>query len=427
MQPAKKLVRKFVPSSALKVVEKLFRKGRGLFYMARYGFPARGMRVIAITGTNGKSTTCAYVNEVLKAAGYKTAVLTTIFYEIDGKITPNKTHQTIHKQSIVQSFFAQAKKADVDFVILEVTSHALDQDRIMGVPVEIAIITNLTQEHLDYHKTMAEYARVKSLLLRSYGAKWAILNIDDNYYEYFLDRSYAKVFSIGKKTGATGKISSVKLTKDWSTAKLKTEDHTVNLKTKLIGEYNLYNAAAAASVGLLLNVAEKDIEKGITSLEKLDGRAEELDLGQDYRVLIDFAITPDAIEKVLESLQKITTGKVRIVFGATGDRDKAKRPIMGQVAAKHADFIYLTDDETYTDDGNKIREEVYAGIEKAKATKKTKIIPDRGEAIKAALGDARKGDTVLITGLGHEDTRNMGGKLTPWSDKDTVKNILTKL
>lgn len=424
MKPVKKLIRRLIPKSGLKIVEKLFRQGRGVYYQARYGFPARGMRVIAVTGTNGKSTTCAYINEVLKASGYKTAVLTTIFYEIDGKQIPNKTHFTIDKQSIVQSFFAQAKKADVDFVVLEVTSHALDQARIMGVPVEIAVVTNLTQDHLDYHKTMLEYARVKSLLLRSYGAKWAILNADDNWYEYFVEQSYAKVFSIGKKSSAAAKISSVKLTKDWSTAKLKNENHTIDLKTKLLGEYNLYNAAAAASVGLLLDIPSQKVEKGISSLENLNGRAEEVNVGQNFRVLVDFAITPDAIEKVLVSLQKITTGKVRIVFGATGDRDKEKRPIMGQVAAKYADYIYLTDDETYTEDGNKIRDEVFEGIKKARATTKTKVIPDRLEAIKSALNDAKKGDTVLVTGLGHETERNMGGKLLPWSEKDIIRNIL---
>lgn len=424
MKPVKKLIRRLIPKSGLKIVEKLFRQGRGVYYQVRYGFPARGMRVIAVTGTNGKSTTCAYINEVLKASGYKTAVLTTIFYEIDGKQVPNKTHFTIDKQSIVQSFFAQAKRADVDFVVLEVTSHALDQDRIMGVPVEIAVVTNLTQDHLDYHKTMLEYARVKSLLLRSYGAKWAILNADDNWYEYFVEQSYAKVFSIGKKSSAAGKISSVKLTKDWSTAKLKTEGHLIDLKTKLLGEYNLYNAAAAASVGLLLDIPPQKIEKGISSLENLNGRAEEVNVGQNFRVLVDFAITPDAIEKVLISLQKITTGKVRIVFGATGDRDKAKRPIMGEVAAKYADYIYLTDDETYTEDGDKIRNEVFGGIKKARATTKTKVIPDRLEAIKSALNDAKKGDTVLVTGLGHETERNMGGKLLPWSEKDIIRNIL---
>lgn len=427
MKPVKKLIRKFVPKSGLKLIEKSFRKGRGVYYQARFGFPARGARVIAVTGTNGKSTTCAYINEVLKAAGYKTAVLTTIFYEVDGKVTPNKTHFTIDKQSIVQSFFARAKKADVDFVVLEVTSHALDQDRIIGVPVEIAVVTNLTQDHLDYHKTMLNYAEAKSRLLRSYGAKWAVLNIDDKWYEYFVEQSYAKIFSFGKQSGTTANLSSINLSKELSTATLRTDSANLELKTNLIGEYNLYNASAAACVGMILNIAPKTIEKGVSALTRLNGRGEEINTSKNFRVLIDFAITPDAIEKVLTSLQKITPGKVRIVFGATGDRDKVKRPIMGEVAAKCADFIYLTDDETYTEDGDKIRDEVYEGIEKSKATKKTKVIADREEAIRTALKDAKKGDTVLITGLGHEDSRNMGGKLITWSDRDITKSILTKM
>jgi UDP-N-acetylmuramoyl-L-alanyl-D-glutamate--2,6-diaminopimelate ligase len=428
VQQVKKLIRKYLPKPLLKIVEKLFRQTRGLYWLSKYRFPARGMRVIAVTGTNGKSTTCVYINEVLKAAGYKTATLTTVFYEFGGKKSPNKTHYTIDRQSIVQSFFARAKKSDVDFVILEVTSHALDQDRIMGVPVEIAVITNLTQDHLDYHGTMKNYARAKLKLLRNYYAKWAVLNADNKWYEYFSQRSLARVYSFGKKPSANAKLSSIKLAKDYSEAKLIADDEEVILKTNLLGEFNLYNAAAAASVGLILGLDPKLITKGIARIEGLSGRLEEINPGgrHSFKVFVDFAITPDAIKESLKTLKEIYAGKIRIVFGATGDRDKSKRQKMGEAAAKYADFIYLTDDETYTEDPEKIREEVYVGIKKAKAGKKTKIIADRGEAIKTAIKEAKKGDTVLITGLGHEDSRNMGGKHIPWRDQEVARKILNK-
>ncbi|MBW3568778.1 UDP-N-acetylmuramoyl-L-alanyl-D-glutamate--2,6-diaminopimelate ligase [Candidatus Parcubacteria bacterium] len=420
----KKIVRKVVPKTAVKILEESYRKGRGLALQARYGFPARGMRVIAVTGTNGKSTTCAFINEVLKAAGYKTAVLTTVFYEVDGQVTPNKTHFTIDRQSIVQSFFAKAKNADVDFVIFEVTSHALDQHRIMGVKVEIAAITNLTQEHLDYHGTMQEYARAKSLLLREYGAKQAILNIDDEWYEYFRGRSKAQVFTIGTKTQADLRIKAVKLDQDGSSAELAGKDFKAAVSTNIIGEFNLYNAAVAAAVGNILNLDPEIITKGIANLKKVDGRMQRVEAGQNFEVFVDFAITPDAIEQALLSLRQITKGKLRIVFGATGDRDKQKRPKMGEVAAKCADYIYLTDDETYTEEPALIREAVYKGIKAAKGTKKTIVIPDRREAIAAAFKDSQKGDAVLLTGIGHEDTRNIGGRQIPWNEAKIAEQLL---
>lgn len=437
----KKLIRKLMPKLAVKTLEKSYRKGRGVFWQAWYGFPAKNMRVIAVTGTNGKSTTCAYINEVLKAAGYKTAVLTTVFYEIDGDREANLTHLTIDKQSIAQSFFAKAHRAKADFVVFEVTSHALDQERIMGVPVEIAVITNLTTEHLDYHKTIKEYARVKSLLLRDYGAKWAILNYDDEYYDYFRDRSTAKVFSLGKYqepaepfsekskqpvAALDASIQSVELSDQGSEAVLSTELKEVQLKTSLLGEVNIYNASVAASVGLILGLESKDVEKGIANLSGLDGRLEKVEAGQDFTVLVDFGITPDAIEKVLTSLKQIAKGKVFIVFGATGDRDKAKRPLMGEVAGKLADQIFLTDDETYTEDPETIRSAVYKGIKKAKAESKTLVIPDRREAIEAALLKAKAGDIVLLTGIGHEDHRNMGGKKIPWDEVEIAKELLAQ-
>lgn len=424
MKPVKKLIRKAIPANLVGRLEKSYRLSRGLFWQARYGFPARGMRVIAVTGTNGKTTTVSYINEIFKAAGYKTAALTTVYYEVNGKQVPNETHFTIDKQSIAQSFFARAKKADVDFVVFEVTSHALDQDRIMGVPVEIAVMTNLTQEHLDYHRTMDRYAGAKAKLFKDYGAKYSVLNLDDEWYEFFSRASKAKVFTYGKDKKAYVRISNINLSDKGSSAVFSYPEDKVTAKTALLGEFNLYNAAAAAAVGNLLKIPHEKIEKGINNLSRLSGRMEEINPGQKFKVIVDFAITPDAIEKALLSLRKITKGKVRVVFGATGDRDKKKRPLMGQAAAKNADYIYLTDDETYNEKSQDIIDAVYEGIEKSKATKKTRVIPDREEAIRQAIKDAKTGDTLLITGLGHQTSRNIGGKLVPWKDSDIAKKYL---
>lgn len=429
MNQIKGAIRRILPAQVIKALEVSYRGVRGLFWQTIYGFPAQGARVIAVTGTNGKTTTCTYINEVLKSAGYKTAVLTTVFYEIDGKREPNKTHYTISKLSIVQKFLRDARHAGVDWVILEVTSHALDQGRIMGVPVKIAAITNLTQDHLDYHKTMEEYATAKASLLWDYGAKHVILNANDKWFTYFKSRTpkSAEIFTIGTSPKVSGRIGKLKLSKLGGEATFATKAHQLKLKTNLLGEYNLWNAAFAAAVGSIFLMDKKVIEKGIANVSSVEGRMEEVRAGQAFRVFIDFAYTPDALEKSLTSLQKVTKGKVRIVFGATGDRDKKKRPIMGEVVTKHADAIYLTDDETYNEDPEQIRQDVYKGIEKAGGTKKAQIIVDRKEAIKKAMSEAKNNDCVLITGLGHETERNMSGKLIPWNEKDVVTNILTKI
>lgn len=424
MNLLKKLARKIIPAGLLKILEKVYRQGRGFFWQAACGFPARHAKVIAVTGTNGKTTTCAFINEVLKAAGYKTAVLTTVFYEFDGKKVPNKTHFTIDKQSIVQRFFARAKKAGADWAVLEVTSHALDQGRIMGVPVEIAVITNLSQEHLDYHGTMEEYASAKARLLRDYGAQYAVLNADDEWFGFFQARSKAETVSYGKTEQSDIHIGRVNTTPRGIEATIGGREGKFKITAKLIGEFNAHNAAAAASAGQILGIKNKVIASGISSLGRLEGRMEPIDAGQDFTVLVDFAITPEAIGEALKSLQKTTKGKVRIVFGATGDRDKDKRPKMGHTAAKYADAIYLTDDETYTEDPDTIRQAVYAGIKAAKAASKARVINDREEAIRQALKDSGKGDSVLIAGLGHEDSRNMGGQLVAWSDQKTARKIL---
>jgi UDP-N-acetylmuramoyl-L-alanyl-D-glutamate--2,6-diaminopimelate ligase len=426
MMSLKKLVRRLLPLSLLNRVEKFYRQGRGLFWQIRYGFPARGMRVIAVTGTNGKSTTCAYINEVLKEAGYKTAVLSTVFYEINGKREPNETHFTISKQSIVQAFFIRAKKADVDWVIIEATSHAIDQNRLMGVPVKIAVITNLTQDHLDYHGTMEKYAAAKARLLSEFKPEHAVLNADDKWYGFFTEQSpkETEIFSVGKKAKVCGRLGKSKISAKGGEVDFATKSQKIKLKTSLVGAFNLQNAAMAAAVGSIFLLDKKIITKGIANVKSLEGRMEKVDAGQDFSVYVDFAITPDALDNALVALQAITEGKVRVVFGATGDRDKEKRPIMGEIATKKADFIYLTDDETYTEDPDDIRDAVYKGIEKARGKDKTKVIADRKKAIEEAVNDAKKGDSILVTGLGHENERNMGGKLMPWQDRAVVLKAL---
>lgn len=429
MANPKTLIRKIVPKKGIKVLEKSYRTSRAVFWQTRYAFPGRGLRVIAVTGTNGKTTTGSYISEMLKASGQKVAVYTTAYFEIGDKKVPNRSHMTVTSQSDVQRFLSRAKKAKVDFVVLEFTSHALDQGRIAGVPIEIAVMTNLTQDHLDYHGTMEKYAAAKALLFSKHNPKFSILNRDDEWYDYFAKRAHGVQISYGAHIDADMQLTGNDSTALGSSFTARYNKQHLAGTTHMVGMFNIYNALAASAVGFALGFSQSDIMKGIANLEAVPGRMEAIDEGQSFKVLVDFAYTPDSLLKSLTTLRAITPakGKVRIVFGATGDRDATKRPAMGEVVAKHADAIYLTDDETYTEDPQAIRDAVYKGIKKGKGTAKTKVIDDRLDAIKQAFKDAKPGDVVLLAGIGHEDYRNMGGKKLPWDEREIAREQLSLL
>lgn len=418
-------VRKLLPHKAVRGVEEVYRRGRVQLISARYGFPARGLKVLAVTGTNGKTTTINYLNEILKEAGMKTAMFSTAVIEIDGKRQLNDLNATVGSTQRMQEFFRDAKKAGVDYVVLEITSHALHQHKLSTVPIEAAIMTNLTQDHLDYHGTMEHYAEAKGKLFAN-KPQFIVLNRDDEWFDFFNKyQAGAQKITYGTNDEAEAKIDYVKLYKKGSEATI-VIDHQIklNLATALPGTYNVYNMTAAAAAAYLLGIKLTDIVEGVANLEGVPGRFERVVEDRDYDVIVDYAHTPDALEKLLESAKSITKNRVILVFGATGDRDKGKRPIMGEIAARLADRIYLTDDESYNEDPQAIRDQVRAGIEAAGGDAKTTEIDDRREAIKKALGIATKGDTILITGMGHEQFRIVNGERLPWNDGDVVREIL---
>lgn len=420
-------VRSVLPSQAVHLLENVYRKTRIQLLSARYGWPARGLRVIAVTGTNGKTTTANYINEILKQAGYKTAMFTTAVIEVAGESKINDLNATVASVSRMQQFLNEARRYKVDFVILEVTSHSLHQHKLDGVPIEAAVMTNLTQDHLDYHKTMEKYAAAKGLLFAR-NPRYIVLNRDDDWFDYF-DRYLAEEQKItyGKSEDADVRISDIKLYKKGSEAVLAFDHQEKSqLATYLPGEYNVFNMAAAASICYVLGVSMSDIKNGIASLEGIPGRFERATKDEKYEVIVDYAHTPDALEKLLEATCNITKKRIILVFGACGDRDALKRPIMGKIAAKLADEIILTDEESYNENPDKIRRDIYAGIEESKATNKTTEIADRREAIRHALNIAKKDDTILITGMGHEQFRIINGEKLPWNDTNIVREIISE-
>lgn len=420
-------VRDILPSGAVREVEEMYRKGRVQLVSAKYGNPAKNLRVIAVTGTNGKTTTACFLNEILKEAGYKTAMFTTAVIEIAGQSKINDLNATVASTERMQQFFRDAKQAKIDFVVLEVTSHALHQHKLATVPIEVAIMTNLTQDHLDYHKTMDNYAAAKAKLFEL-EPKFIVLNRDDEWFDYFNQfPAGEQKITYGKHEEAEARIEKVKLYKKGSEATVVVDLQTkLELATALPGEFNVYNMVAAATTAYVLGLKREDIVEGAANLEGVPGRFERVVDSLDYEVIVDYAHTPDALEKLLQAAKAVTKNRVILVFGATGDRDKAKRPIMGEIAATHADRIILTDEESYNEDPEGIRSQVRSGIENGKGGGKMTEIADRREAIEKALSIATKGDTVLITGMGHEQFRIVDGEKLPWNDAAVVREIVAK-
>lgn len=420
-----RVTRKMLPKGAVRGLEKTYRKNRVRLVRARYRNPAKNLKVIAVTGTNGKTTTLNFINEVLKEAGYKTAMFTTAVIEVAGERKINDLNATVATTAEMQRFFRKAKRAKVDYTLLEVTSHALDQHKLDGVPIHMAIMTNLTQDHLDYHGTMEKYAAAKSKLF-AHTPRYIVLNRDDEWFEYF-DKfpAGAQKITYGKSEDAEAKIEYTKLYRKGSEATVVIDHQTkLDLATALPGEFNITNMTAAAAAAYLLGLKMDDIIEGVANLESVPGRFERVETGKEYDVVVDYAHTPDALEKFLTAAKEIAKNRTILVFGATGDRDKGKRPIMGEIAAHLADRIILTDEESYDEDPAAIRAQVMQGIESAKGTAKTTEIADRHDAIKKALDVAKRGDMVLITGMGHEKFRIIDGRREPWNDADVVRELV---
>lgn len=427
MYQIKRALKKVLPSSVRQPLLNKYHLMVAVAANVRYGFPTRNLQVIMITGTNGKTTTASLIAQMLTTAGHNVGLNSTTAYSFGGKVIPKKGSRTLADMFELQRMFKEMKQAGCDYIVLEATSQGLDQNRLWGVPCDVAVMTNLTQDHLDYHGTMERYAAAKARLFQM-RPRLIVLNRDDQWYSYFNQfPARERKVSYGTDEDATCRITNVKLSKDGSDINLLFDGaHELTVHTNLPGKFNVYNASAAAAVGYYLQLDPSQITDGIDALKTVPGRLERVDVGQPFEVLIDYAHTPDALQNVLSTLKTLTKGRLISVFGATGDRDRAKRPIMGEIAGKTADKIFVTDEETYSEDGAKIRAAILEGI-KGKDRAKVTEIADRREAIAAAFKEAKKGDIVAITGMGHETERNMGGIKEPWNDPDVARQVLAQL
>lgn len=386
-----------------------------------YNEPSRYVRVIGVTGTNGKTTITYLMYEILKAAKKKPSLIGTVVYKINDKTVMSSN--TTPGPLLLHSLLAGMRDAGSDYAVMEVSSHALKQARVFGIDFKTAILTNITGDHLDYHKTMNDYAKSKRILFESLKAdNFAVLNKDDSFYEYFKKATRAKVMDYGIENRADFTAKNIKSDINGSLFLMETPIGPVKIKTPLIGRHNIYNVLAAACASFAEGVSLDTIIGALGESILVPGRLEAVNAGQSFRIFVDYAHTHDALEKVLSELRLLCKGKLTVVIGCGGNRDKTKRPKMGRIASEIADEVIITNDNPRDEDSEIILNEIEGGIKKD--FKRYKRIPDRFEAIKESLKGRNKNDAVIIAGKGHEDYQIIGKKTFPFSDREAIEKIL---
>jgi len=389
-----------------------------------YGFPSKQMNIAGITGTNGKTTTTYLIESILEHAGKKAGVIGTISYRYDGKAL--KAENTTPGAAETHSLLKDMHLAGVTFVVMEVSSHALDQKRVEGIDFDIGIFTNLTHDHLDYHGDLERYKGAKRLLFEHYlkksskEQKFAILNIDDPSTRDFIIAAPTRTLSYSTKGYADAHLLGYREDIDGLQLDVSLMGKKVALTSPMIGVFNASNILAACLYGHVTGIPYADIEKGIEKLEGVPGRLERIRNQKGLSVFVDYAHTPDALGNVLALLNRLKKGRLIVVFGCGGDRDIAKRSIMGSIAAHLADLTIITSDNPRTEDPEKIIEDIKKGFN----NKPFRAIGDRKEAIHEAIKAAQENDVVLVAGKGHEDYQLIGDRILHFSDREVIEEFL---
>ena len=395
-----------------------------------YGFPSRNIKIIGVTGTDGKTTTVSLLYHILKSAGYKVSMISTVNAIVGEARFDTGFHVTTPSPFEIQKFLRMMVKAGSEYAVLEITSHSLDQNRVAFVNFAEAIITNVTNEHLDYHGSYDKYLRSKAKILNA--VKYRILNADDESFKKLSSLGSGKMLSVGTKEGVDFLAKDVKSTQNRLDFNIQTkykdvETQSVSVSTPLRGEFNVQNILLAVACAKTLDVVDKEITKALKDFPGVEGRMENIDEGQKFQVIVDFAHTPNSLEKALKSLKNITRNKLICVFGSAGERDIGKRPEMGRVAADGCDITILTGEDPRHESVGAIINQIAFGVEQKGGVLNQNYwkIPDRSRAIEKAIGLlANDGDTVAIFGKGHEKSMSIDGVEYPWSDQMAARNSL---
>lgn len=418
-----------------------YHKVRGIAAATRHGFPSTKMKVIGITGTNGKTTTANLLGHILEVSGAKVGMATTVNIWTGDKKWVNETKMTTLNPFALQGLLRRMANQKCDYAIVETTSHALDQHRTWGIFYDVAVFTNITQEHLDYHGTFEKYKQAKGKLFKDLAAglrkpnmpKIAIVNMDDPEGMYFSSFESDKTYSFGidkidtmKAPDSSIWANNIQPKKNHVQFTLNTPKGTTEINLKMPGVFNVSNALAAASSAFALGIDLQTIKKGLENVWQLPGRMEYVPNNKGIDIIIDYAHTPDGFKQVFSTVRPFVNNRLITVFGSAGDRDKTKRPVIGQRASEFSDHIILTEEDPGSEDPQTIISEILPGIDtsKFKESDNLDIIIDRKQAIQHALSLAQPGDMVILFSMGAQTVMEKAGKKIPYNEKKVVEDIL---
>lgn len=423
-----------VPAGRSVLVVPSARRALGLLAAYWEGYPSRNLRLIGVTGTDGKTTTSSLIAAILRAAHRRIGAVTTVCAEIGEERLETGFHTTTPDAPDLQRYLRMMVERGATDAVLEVTSHALAHDRVAGCDFDLAVITNVTRDHFDLHGTYDAYLATKVRLFENLQAapvksgipKGAVYNLDDPSASLIQSLSIPNCLSYALEQHADVRARAVRLTGDSAVFDAETPVGSFLVTLPLPGWYNVANALAAISAGILLEVPVTAIQAGLASFKGVPGRMEKIDLGQPFEVYVDFAHTPNSLEQVLSLARERCRRRVSVVFGCAGLRDSEKRPLMGEVASRYADRIYLTAEDPRTESLEVILDGIAAGCRRSGRREGRDYwrVPDRAAAIGRAINEAGEGDLILVTGKGHERSMCFGTAEAPWSDQEVARDAL---
>ncbi len=412
-----------IPSSVAWIQVREARKALAVAAANFFGHPAEALQLAAVTGTNGKTTTTSLIDAIVKASGAKTGLFGTIAYHtpLGEYPAPNTTPESVD----LQGFLAEICDAGGKFGVLEASSHSLAMDRLWGCHFAAAVFTNLTREHMDYHKTFDDYFAAKKKLFEGTGAgapEVAVINTDDEYGKRLIGLA-KKTVTYGLENGADITTKKFQLTFNGLAFAAQTPNGKVQVTSPLVGRINVYNILAAIGAAQALGLSNEVIEAGIRNLESVSGRFQRIDLGQPYFVVVDYAHTDDALENLIRTARELNPkGRIITLFGCGGGKDRTKRPVMGEVTGRLSDLTILSSDNPRTEDPLKIISDIIVGLQKTPG--KYLIEPDREKAIGVAMDEARPGDIILLAGKGHENYQILADRTLEFDDRDMARRAL---
>lgn len=400
-----------------------------------YGNPSREMNVIGITGTNGKTTSSYIIEKILNDCGKRAGVMGTIETRL-GEISAPMERTTVESHELQKSL-RWMRENSAEYCVMEVSSHALKFGRAKGTHFRTALFTNLTQDHLDYHHTMEEYRAAKGLLFSRLGndfsadpecRQYAVLNMDDPASAVYAKLTAAEVVTYGLRDEADVRAEHIRVTAQGTYFEAVTFEGTVSIHLKLLGRFNVYNALGAIAVSLLEGVPLDSIKNSLEEMRPVQGRMEIVDEGQDFTVVVDYSHTPDGLDNALKTIREFTEGRVVCVFGCGGDRDRTKRPLMGEIAGRYSDYVFVTSDNPRSENAEAILQEIEPGVKKSgKSQEQYELLPDRRAAIQKAVGAAAAKDVILIAGKGHETYQILNDRTIHFDDREEARQALRNM